>query len=86
MIRRYSILTWDPEHDDWTPQVGLGVPSLGCTLDELMPALEQCRVLGYDCDPFDPEQLWLTEDEPCVLSPFMVIVEVHPNLIPMVAE
>lgn len=43
----YSVRTWDPELETYTPQVGLSVPSNGLTLHQLRRALKELRGLGY---------------------------------------
>lgn len=41
----YSITTWDPEEEDFTPQEG--VPSHGLTLHQLRRSMRMLRSMGY---------------------------------------
>lgn len=44
---KYSIGTWNPDKQSYTPQRGLTVPSLNISLRELRSALKQLRKMGY---------------------------------------
>ncbi len=56
---RYNVTTWDIDLQEYTPQAGMKQPAANITLDQLRPALEELRTMGYtahrtrdDSDPF----------------------------------
>lgn len=43
----YSVRTWDPEEQRYTPQAGLSLPWEGLTLWQVRRALKELRSMGY---------------------------------------
>ena len=48
---RYYVTTWDPERQEWTPQIGVRVGPW--TLFGLRKALRRLRTMGYQADRGD---------------------------------
>ena len=48
MRRRYYVLTWDAEEQDWTPQQGVRTGPY--SLWGLRRALRKLQAMGYSCD------------------------------------
>lgn len=48
----YSIATWNPDRQAYTPQRGLSVPSFNITWKQLIIAVRQLRSMGYSCHRF----------------------------------
>ena len=51
----YSIGTWDPDEQAYTPQIGLTVPSFNITLHQLRRAMRELREMDYSCHRFRDE-------------------------------
>jgi len=47
MTPLYSVGTWDPHKQAYTPQRGLSVPSFNITQAQLRVALKELRGMGY---------------------------------------
>ena len=47
---KYSVGTWDPEAQGYSPQ--LGVPGFNLTLWQLKDALQALKRMGYSCHRF----------------------------------
>lgn len=45
----YTVLTWDLELQQFTPQTGMSVPHEGLTIHGLRAALKDLRAMGYSC-------------------------------------
>lgn len=49
-MRTYSVLTWDPAAECYTPQEGMSVPCVDVPLHGMRRALKELRELhGYSC-------------------------------------
>jgi len=48
----YSVGTWSPDQQSYTPQRGLTVPSFNITLAQLRQAIRDLRRLGYEAHRF----------------------------------
>ena len=45
----YSVGTWDADLQDYTPQIGLSVPSVNVPLWTLLQIIRELREMGYEC-------------------------------------
>lgn len=70
----YSVRTWDPETERYTPQEGMSVPCTNLTLWQLKAALRELRAMGYPCHRFRDPDGGHDDNDWCVL------VEAHEEL------